>query len=328
MDENELNLELELINLLRNEQKKDYYTESVEKERSLIREAFYEALLEYSDMPGDLTVESLLESQGATTFDPQLIQFLEERIFPLLARHKILLSGEMRVTGKGIYTLAAENGTMLDPQILDETETMYGNITGYAPSPLASKVPGYSSGEEEYVSTMELWVRLDDVVIEDPLGDEVDRLERAFVPFTALDFTFGKVVRSEASAPIELPSPQAIDMHDYLIGSDAKELYASIENALNHNVEYDEEELEALREEYLQDLRLYMDDGMPPYGNFLLSTSEVHEIKVGYSKPIITVVEGKWRVAHEFEVLGENNQTTDTVVVLPEAIVSFTLIEN
>lgn len=349
--------ELELAKLYSAERKKDlFYLESVERERQAVLSAFYDHYASVSKLQDTLTLEDILseattgsagsfkddDSIDDDAFVSPLAQELGELIQQDIQRHEVLLSGEMQVSGEGVYMFTTDRpeGTEdgMGTEILEDGATLTGDIRYYSVAPMISyddfmrtQRGGDAESEALDVETPGLWLFMENVAVTNAAGVTTETLDRVLVPLNYPSLTFNKVIRQSDSVMAEeaQPEPSQVPVVTHFKSDFMLETCNDMENDLNHN-EYDGEESHRIRAQHQDELSIYMaivDREAPltlsAFSAILHDGTEVAlaDESALYLDPVIMKINDMWRVLHAFQLVS-NEGTLRIAHILPEYLLA------
>lgn len=348
MEDKEFNKEFDKI--VKHESFRDaYYTESIEQERAAILSAFQDHFVALT-LPDDIeTIEDILavrpianagvdeDDIDDTLFQyDELAQKIEEFIQKDIERHPILLEGEIKVHGKGIYQcfIRPEDISADDEdngvRELEDGEALMGHIKDYTVDPFTLYNARLIDVEaiDEYADTppsegLSLLLSLSDAQLIDDSG-VAQYIGEVCVPFDHMGFRFEKVVR-QSTAPIAETESEIEELKAHFNSDFITQAVVDMENDLTYNTYDDiEEHIQAYNEE----LSLYMgmvDSNRPMKirATALRENGEVIEVNdqpVYYSHTALTKFPQFWRVTHIFIAL--TSEGSERLYIQPRAMVS------
>ena len=357
MDESEFDLELKKF--YSEERKKERFrVVSAEKERSAVLDAFFDHYRSSIELMGGMTVEDFLEEVNESAVDErnefsqdddeavdELCSYLDMLSQQDIERYDTLLSGEMNVSGEGMFMFIPDTGDDSriggDVGIIEEGMEIIGDIKQYKVAPvfpqeaLAQMEGGESSSPADEVDVTGLnvpgiWLQLENATLFDEMGGVVDTYEELMLPFGYTTLKFHKIIRqSDELAPAVKGESVRAPASTHFKGDFILEIYNDVENDLNHN-HHEGEEAHAIRAEYQLELNKYM-NGVDREAFLQLDASsaamldgsqrELSSARVRYIEPVIASANGSWRVIHAFEVYDSDN-SIKIAHILPEDITS------
>lgn len=347
MDDREFNIELH--NLLNNEAAKKRFYVSVEEERTAVIDAFHDHYAALSVADEIDTVEDLMARIESTqksrspeedeALHDEFIASLNECLQKDIEQHPLLLSGEMRVSGEGIYLPLPEPEDASDfigePEMLSDGTMIIGDIQFYSVESIVSyeQYKRITSNQdedpiyEEIVETPGIMLYLENARVIEPDMQEERAVGDVVVPLTYASLVFEKVDHHAPEKKPQQSIEEPIDINEHFRSDFIRETCLNIENALNYN-DYDIDEAQAEREYYQAELKVYMNavDAQKPlslsaFTARMLSGDymELTEQKAYYLEAVLVKVGENWRVAHGFEI--ETKAGNNIAHVLIEDIV-------
>lgn len=362
MNEGEFNIDSEFEALLSDEaqrkqsyerKKLPFYAESVDAERDMLVEAFYDHYVSLSSPDSIETVDDflaatqvsreydterdILDLDGDDSYDAGIVPALNDLLRKDVERCEVMASGELQVSGEGLYLFVPDLDTDADSGVFEDGATLIGDISQYAalPSIAYEDFLRMQNGEgnmwanrhDEPVESPSPWLLIKNAVLYDASGVQQAKYETAMVPLDYPSIHFKKVIRQEGG---ELGALEVewVPLATHFTAEFMHTVYNDIENNLNHNrFDYDEfrEEYEFLR----KDIGVYM-MSVDTEKDIYLTASEATLVDgmhaafeggvVQYIEPTIMKYENSWRVAHAF-MMHTHDGGFNVAHVLPEHIV-------
>ncbi len=283
-------------------------------------------------------------------FDVSIIPSLNTLMQKDVEQYAVMASGEMRVSGEGLYKFMPDEGfDGRSSDSLRDGQTLSGDINQYIALPSVAyddfrRGVVHDDGElhegaQALIETPSPWLYLTNVVIRDNNGIEFARYDDVMVPLDYPSLQFHKIsygpAEEENSARTE-KAAMRITLADHLKGSYIIEIYNDMENDLNYNKYETEKAHYKQRAEYHEVLSRYAEsiDQMCP---IRLDAFEVQfadggvaglDNQIGnYNGPAILEYDGKWRVVHSFVITGEDDGFR-IAHVLPEYITAIEYLDE
>lgn len=324
-------LDAEFMHMARAEKYRSPSTfESIKRERQLVVDAFYDHLVELHSSGDLLTFDDFMQSTGpnpsggSQELSHEEATILNRCIQIDIEKYKLPLSGEMKVTGEGVYAVENNQHTLVG--LLHKDEAIHGTILYYFTAPLVS----IDEAKEEVVQLAPaLWVELKDAVLFGPDGNIITSAERMSAPFTQKSLDFEKVLRT-GDVPLTMDERLfVIDIRNQLAGRDFLELAHTIETDLNRDAfESNEARTQAhvnyqrMLDENMRDidinneLLLSVNDATIRHGGNRDIVSE----KAYYNCPAIVPFLGEWRVVQTFTLIVDDDPFGKILYALPGSI--------
>ena len=344
MSEPEFDIDAELVNLLRGEERKQPSSfRSVEPERYDLLLAFNDHIAATSALPDEMTVDDFLSpvQMDDEEFD-EMRQNRQDVLTDLIRadveKYPVLSEGEMRVGGDGFYHFESED-SLVDGASLDGDEALHGYIAGYTVLPMISPEKLERMQAESYDPNLDvrspfdevdgIWVSLTDVVVYDNSGYEVERHDMVLVPFSFPTLKFRRVLRQGADTVAGERPKRELAINEFAFGLESRERCVQIENDLNFN-DYSDDERDQRVLSHQDDLNEHtasIDCSQELLLTFydqidLSGRTQFYEgKKVRYVQSLVSDQITSWRVVHCFEAVTEDDGTEMFIHVLPEHLV-------
>ncbi|MGH7218281.1 MAG: hypothetical protein ACREGE_02465 [Candidatus Microsaccharimonas sp.] len=367
MNEGEFNIDSEFEALLNGEiavseevlkqrsyerKKLPFYVESVDPERTMLVEAFYDHYISLSSPEAIETVDDFLAATQVSreyvnegdalnlddedTYDSGIVPTLNDLLSKDVERYEIMASGELQVSGEGLYLFVPDNENDADSEVLEDGATLIGDISQYAALPSIAyedflrmqegEGSMWANRSDDPVESPSPWLLIKDAALYDANGVQQMEYDMVMVPLDYPSLHFKKVIR-QGGAEQESPRVEHVPLSTHFTADFILTVCTDIENNLNYNrFHYDEfrEEYELLR----QDIGVYM-MGVNTEKDIHLTAVEATLVDgtqasldgqvVQYIEPTIVKYEDAWRVAHAFMMHTEDDGF-NVAHVLPEHI--------
>lgn len=291
MDHEEFNQELE--KLYESERRKeDYYLASLENERKLLIEAFYDHYASLSDLQSINTVDEFLDSLtevDTTTpleddlVDPQeaLAGDLYDLMHTSLERNSSLLRDKVRISGDGIFLYYINHRDELDDQSdydtkitvevgeIEEGRFVRGQVDDVIVEPMMpyeKYIRWLSAGEpeatwEEFdvsVGPLTPMIKLKNAIIYTAEGEQLEAVDTLYAPLTYESMQLYREIQTlKASERAKKQEEISAPVVTYFKGEFITGVFNDKENDLNYN-EYDTEEFAAAHDTHLTEIGVYM----------------------------------------------------------------------
>lgn len=330
MDDKEFQLAVErLINAERQESrtKEPYILESLESERRALLGVFidhYVALQHFTVMTTLDEIINTIERSGLDDADDEerldeLSSQLEELMQDELQKYPEVLSGEIRISGQGVYLYASDNDVDDDVMVdtFDDGVTINGEVDWYTVAPLPS---------DDTAGGLGLWVLLKRAAVINGAGERVAGYDEVSVPVTLPGLHMHKIIRqSDATGSLIEPDVAAVNIWTQFKNDFILDMCNSFENDLNYN-DYDADEHQQRREMHQNEIAIFM-SAVESDCTIRVSAREacslrgvvlqLTDVSALYLQPVFAQHGNSWRVYHAFEIETEGGEL-DIVHVLPE----------
>lgn len=330
-------IDIELKNLIRGEREKtSYYLASLQPEREKIVADFHDHVIAALEVTQGSVFEAKLPEFDSDE-EQELHAVIDELVQASLEDQPLLLTGEVSVSGFGVYAINDSDDGEVALEVLGGGDTIRGYVDAYCVAPWVSTDIDQESPEHNRETLPDLWVRLEDVSRYDSNGQRMAKFPEMLISFTSPNLSYHKVERRE-DVTIETledditPHPNELFYNDIF-----RDLCNDIENDLNYN--HDGEFSLHERCEQAQDqLRLFMMGQTLEGMKFIVNATQLDspyadissdgDLKLEYLEPVIYKKDEGWRVGHGFWTLGDGNEYNRAIVhILPENITSIYLSE-
>lgn len=345
----------ELNNLLRSEAVKEQYrTESLGEAREELLTAFqnhYVALTVSQKMdtvedifPTEVNEKQVQVSEEDTdVFDDKNIELyakLDELLEKDLLRYPELASGEVKLSGEGLYIHLPQPEEVSEDRahssdILEGGAVLFGDIDMYAVESFVSYNSflrlhyALENPESEYhddvVECPDLLLYMTNTVVVEADGVTSKHLGDVVVPMSYKSLKLEKVIRQSADI-VKEKEPEPVPLITHFTSDFITEIYRDAENDLNYNERSQEDERES-REDHQAEINIYM-NGIDK--NLPLILSAFDSVLIGgkrrqltndiayYLEAVFIKATSGWRIAHAFLV--QDDKGTHIVHVLPNDI--------